>query len=302
VKYIELKVNLLKTLTDGLFELLDSLNVEGYYEILFDSSVPKKSEQIIRDDTHIYVYLNEEDLKSELSILIFLKSSSADKYFLERRSIETQDYEASYKEFYKPFLIGEKLLLIPSWEKNSDYLKNNSIEKDIKPLYLNPGLAFGTGHHETTKLMIRRLEVIIKKGESVLDVGTGSGILSIAAGLCGASKILAIDIDPNSVRSAETNWKENEIISSIDFTVKEGGFDHPEIANRNFSLALANITFAVISGNIAEISKIKTPHFLFSGIIFEKKGSAIELFKRNLGGNMVYLEELNEWLLIEWVR
>ncbi|MCE9499250.1 MAG: 50S ribosomal protein L11 methyltransferase [Leptospira sp.] len=302
MNYIELKVNLPKSVNDLFMELLGTLKVEGYYEILFDSSRPKKTNEILRDDTNISVYLNETDVLSELNILIFLKSYAGENYFLEKRNIETKDYEESYKEFYKPFMIGETLLLIPSWEKKSNEPENDSLKSGVKPLYLNPGLAFGTGHHETTKLMIRRLEKIIQKGDSILDVGTGSGILAIASALSGAGKVTALDIDLNSVRSAESNWKDNDNISVVDFKLFEGGFDHPAVLIEAYDLFLANITFAVISNNIKEIAKIKTSHFLFSGIISEKKDASFSLFKEHLGGNLIYIEELNDWLIIEWGR
>jgi ribosomal protein L11 methyltransferase len=166
---------------------------------------------------------------------------------------------------------------------------------------MNPGLAFGTGHHETTKLMLSRMSSLIKQGMTILDMGTGSGILSIGAGLLGAKKIIAIDIDPNAVRATEFNWKENDC-KGTEISILEGGFDSSEIFEFSYDLVLANITYAVISQNIKNITKIKTNRFLFSGIISEKKEESYNLFSNYMGGNLIYNESMDGWEIIEWSR
>lgn len=303
MRYKELKCNVSKEIAEVFTDFLDSIQPEGYYEVLFDSSLPKKEgEGIIRDDTNINVYLGEDDLEKELKIHIFLKTKIYD-FFIESRVVETREFEEAYKEFYKPFAVGEKFVLIPTWEKDSE--QGRELLKGLKdsiPLYMNPGLAFGTGHHETTKLMLSRMPNLIKPGMDILDMGTGSGILSIGAGLLGAKFILAIDIDPNAVRASEYNWSENQFPAETQFFLKEGGFDHPEIENYSFDLVLANITYAVISQNIERIAKIKSKHFLFSGIISEREKDSLDLFAKYIPGELLFLKEFNEWLVIEWKR
>ncbi|MDX1959799.1 MAG: 50S ribosomal protein L11 methyltransferase [Leptospiraceae bacterium] len=301
MKYQEVKVNLPKEIAEEFTEFLDSLQVEGYYEILFDSTIPKKEEEgIIRDNTHIHIYLPENDINKEIQILIFLKTNCNENYFLESRVVETKEFALAYQEFYKPFTIGESFSIIPIWEKDSE--KAQEISKDKIPLYINPGMAFGTGHHETTKLMLTRMQNVVQSKDSVIDLGTGSGILSIGAALLGAEFILAIDIDPNAVKACEYNWSENNFPSTKTIKILEGGFDHEEIFQHEFQVLLANITFAVISQNISRIKKIKTNRFLFSGIITEKKEDSMELFTKELGGKLVSLEEFNGWLMIDWKR
>jgi ribosomal protein L11 methyltransferase len=301
MKYIELKTNILKDFADEFIEFLDELQVEGYYEVLFDSSLPRpKDGSILRDDTNINIYLGEEDKEKELKILIFLKLKTNNNYFVESRVVETREFEEAYKEFYKPFKIGNKFCIIPIWEKESEEAKNIMSSESIN-LFMNPGLAFGTGHHETTKLMLSRMSLLIKQGMSILDMGTGSGILSIGAGLLGAKKIIAIDIDPNAVRATEFNWKENDC-KETEISILEGGFDSSEIFQFSYDLVLANITYAVISQNIKNITKIKTKRFLFSGIISEKKEESYNLFSSYLGGNLIYNESMDGWEIIEWAR
>ncbi len=301
MKYIELKTNILKDFADEFIEFLDELQVVGYYEVLFDSSLPRpKDGSILRDDTNINVYLGEDDKEKELKVLIFLKLKTNNNYFVESRVVETREFEEAYKEFYKPFKIGNLFCIIPIWEKESEEAKNLMSSGSIN-LFMNPGLAFGTGHHETTKLMLSRMSSLIKQGMTILDMGTGSGILSIGAGLLGAKKIIAIDIDPNAVRATEFNWKENDC-KGTEISILEGGFDSSEIFEFSYDLVLANITYAVISQNIKNITKIKTNRFLFSGIISEKKEESYNLFSNYMGGNLIYNESMDGWEIIEWSR
>ena len=302
MKYIELKTNIPKDLADDFTEFLDLLQVAGYYEVLFDSSLPRPNDgAIIRDDTMINVYLGEEDKEKEIKVHIFLKAKADNHFFLESRIVETREFEEAYKEFYKPFRIGKKFCVIPIWEKESEEA-NNVKGPGVLNLFMNPGLAFGTGHHETTKLMLSRMGDILTEGISVLDMGTGSGILSIGAGLLGAKKITAIDIDLNAVRATEFNWSENSCSKTTSILILEGGFDSPEILDSEYDIVLANITYAVISQNIKNIFKIKSNRFLFSGIITERKVDSINLFKDNLGGRLIYNESLDGWEIIEWER
>ncbi len=296
MKYIELKVNLPKDYAESFTEFLDILEVEGYYEILFDSSLPKPVGQILRDDTNIKVYLGELDLEKEIKINIFLKTLSIENIYIESRPIETKDYEEAYKEFYKPFQIGKDFWIVPVWEKETYPIGENKI------LYMNPGFAFGTGHHETTKLMLSRMQELDLVNSQILDLGTGSGILSIGAASLGAQKIVAIDIDSNAVRATEFNWTQNTFPQKIDFQVLQGSFDHADIFPSEYDLVLANITFAVISMNIEYLKNLKAKKFLFSGLIIEKKEDSLNLFETHLGGKLNYFEQFNDWILIEWIR
>ncbi|MCB1156317.1 MAG: 50S ribosomal protein L11 methyltransferase, partial [Leptospiraceae bacterium] len=229
------------------------------------------------------------------------KATVQTEYFLESRLIESKEYEEAYKEFYKPFDVGKTLRIIPTWEKKSEEIITQLKKDNRIPLFLNPGLAFGTGHHETTKLMIERMETAMKGVKSVLDMGTGSGVLGIAAAILGAKKICAIDIDSNAVEACKFNRNENSLDTSIDFSVYEGGFDHEKVP-LEYDLTLINITFAVISKNIENIKNIQTERILFSGLITEKREAAMELFTQKLGGNLLYEASLNDWILLDWKR
>ncbi|MDI7196852.1 50S ribosomal protein L11 methyltransferase [Leptospira santarosai] len=298
MKYREIILNIPKEIAEDFTAFLDEIGVAGYYEILFDREKPRSpQEEIISDDTKFRVYLAQEDRENETKILIFLKANAGESLFFESRWIETKEYEEAYKEFYKPFIVGF-YRVIPTWEKDTAL---GTTPEGIFPLLVNPGLAFGTGHHETTRLVLGRMGNLNLSGKKVADVGTGSGILSVAAARSGASSILAVDIDPNSVRSASFNRDENDIPSEI-LVVEEGGFDHEKIQEQTWDLLIANITFAVLKANIQKIASIKTDHFLFSGIITERREEFLKLLKDSVGGENVFSQEDAGWELIEWKR
>lgn len=301
MKYKEVRVSIPKDFAEEFSAYLEEWQVAGYYEILFDREEARKpGEEIISDHTPIRVYLAEEDGESELKILVYLQTVAAGNSFAESRWIETKEYEEAYKEFYKPFSVGV-FWVVPTWEKE-DWEKKSSPEKDSSiPVYINPGLAFGTGHHETTRLVLSRLGDLDLKGKKVADIGTGSGILSVAASKLGTSRILAVDIDPNAVRSSVFNRDENGISESLLF-VDEGGFDHEGVSEEEFDLCVANITFAVLKANMEKIAALHTDHFLFSGVITERKSEFLELLSQYVGGSLLHEASWNGWELIEWSR
>ncbi|MGQ2871713.1 50S ribosomal protein L11 methyltransferase, partial [Leptospira santarosai] len=154
MKYREIILNIPKEIAEDFTAFLDEIGVAGYYEILFDREKPRSpQEEIISDDTKFRVYLAQEDRENETKILIFLKANAGESLFFESRWIETKEYEEAYKEFYKPFIVGS-YRVIPTWEKDTAL---GTTPEGIFPLLVNPGLAFGTGHHETTRLVLGRM-------------------------------------------------------------------------------------------------------------------------------------------------
>ncbi len=128
------------------------------------------------------------------------------------RLVDEEEWATAWKAYYKPLKVSDKLTIKPLWEEYEAAEGEHVIE-------LDPGMAFGTGTHPTTALCLRALESIVKGGEDVIDVGTGSGILSIGAIKLGAKRVLALDLDPVAVRSAKENVVLNGLADEI--TVKE---------------------------------------------------------------------------------
>lgn len=141
----------------------------------------------------------------------------------------TEDDWQEWRRFFKPVLVSKRVVIKPTWEEYQ--LKKNELIVEI-----DPGMAFGTGTHETTRLCIQLLDNIIKGGETVFDVGTGSGILAIAAAKLGAAKVLGIDNDERSVLVAA----ENVELNSVNEKVSISGIPLPEIEGL-FDIVVANI-------------------------------------------------------------
>ena len=186
-------------------------------------------------------------------------------------SLQDADWENNWKQYYKPMEIGERLLVIPQWEQEDPKVRK-ALEGGRVPLILEPGLTFGTGSHATTRLCLTALERHIHGGEKVLDLGCGSGILSIAALKLGAASALAVDIDDKCLDVAYENAAMNGIGRDT-YTVKVGDILSDETLRAEigggYDVVLANIVADVIIGLGPMVRSLLRENgvFLCSGII-----------------------------------
>ena len=179
-------------------------------------------------------------------------------------NVEDADWENNWKQYYKPMEIGERLLVIPQWEEADP--------GDRAPLYLDPGLTFGTGAHATTRLCLTALEGLVRGGERVLDLGCGSGILSVAALRLGAGSALAVDIDDKCRDAARENAGLNGIgPERLDILVGNLLTDEAVAAKigGGYDVVLANIVADVIIALAPRVRGLLNPGgtFLCSGVI-----------------------------------
>ena len=206
---------------------------------------------------------------------------------------EDKDWINNWKTFFKPFRAADDIVIKPTWE---EYKK----EKDSDILIeIDPGIAFGTGSHETTKLCIQALDKYVKTGDSVLDVGCGSGILSIAALKLGAKHATAIDIDEVAVKVAAENMAVNHIPSS-DYTLYDGDLISNAFlkvkAGTGHDIVVANILADVI----IPLTGVVKPHlkkgglYITSGIIDTKEAEVREALIEN-GFEILDVTYMKEW-------
>ena len=181
---------------------------------------------------------------------------------LEHQSVHEQDWAENWKKYYKPFRAGEHLVIKPSWEPYEAQAGDLVLE-------LDPGMAFGTGTHETTFMCMEQLERYIKPGCRAIDVGCGSGILALAAAKLGAADVLAIDLDELAVKVAHENTQKNGLADVV--RVKHG--DLLENSEEKADVIVANIIADVICYLCGPAKRHLLPGgvFICSGIIRERE-------------------------------
>ena len=160
-----------------------------------------------RDTVIIHMYLEPGASPVETLALIQARMEAAGiAYTVETEGVEQEDWQNGWRKYYHPMDIGKRLAIVPSWQE---------YDTDRVKLILDPGLAFGTGGHETTSLCLEALDERVRGGERVLDIGTGSGILAIAALKLGAGSAEGVDIDPVAVRTAGENAALNGVADKL---------------------------------------------------------------------------------------
>ena len=205
------------------------------------------------------------------------------------------DWATSWQKYYKPLAVGEKLYIVPEWERE------NAPAEGKTPVYLNPGLTFGTGSHASTQLCLAGLEATLKPGDSVLDLGCGSGILSIAALVLGADHAVAVDIDPKAVDVAYENAALNGI-GKDRYTVRAGDVIADkalvaELGQEKYKLVLANIVADVIIPLAPRAVELmdEDGYFLCSGII-DTRCEEVKAALEKAGMTDIVKREKNGWV------
>lgn len=214
------------------------------------------------------------------------------------RELAEEDWANAWKDHYHPFRVGQRLWIRPSWETNGE---GEPAQPGDITLVLDPGMAFGTGLHPTTQGCLQAIERLTTPGASVLDVGTGSGILAIAAAQLGATRIAAFDTDELAVRATKANATENGVSDRIQ--VWEGELD--SVRGRGigptFDLVLANILAPVLVRLLKENGLLgyvaPTGHLVLSGIILEQGPDVVRAVEE-AGGRVIETLELGDWLTL----
>jgi ribosomal protein L11 methyltransferase len=230
------------------------------------------------------------NLLEELNGFLVSLSEFFDNYYAKINlcQLKEADWANAWKQYFKPQRVSERFVIVPSWE---DY----SSEKDDLIIELDPGMAFGTGSHPTTMMCIKALEKHLKPDIKVVDVGTGSGILAIAAAKLGAARVEAIDLDALAVRVAKLNVEANGLAEHIG--VKQANLLEQTLGSCD--LIIANI----IADVIIEMAEAAFGHlgdgglFIASGIIDSKQAKVIEHLQK-LGFSLLETLEEREWRTI----
>jgi ribosomal protein L11 methyltransferase len=203
-----------------------------------------------------------EEIKQAINNLL-LYDIDIGKNKITISEINEEEWATAWKKYYNPVKISEKFTIVPTWEVYEP------VSSDELIIELDPGMAFGTGTHPTTVMCIQALEKYVKPGDTVIDVGTGSGILSIAAAMLGAKSVRALDLDPVAVDSAKLNVKLNKVQHIV--TVSQNNLlDH---IDERANIIVANILAEIILRFVDDAYRLleKDGYFITSGIIQAKK-------------------------------
>ena len=211
--------------------------------------------------------------------------------------LEEKDWAHAWKENYHPFRIGRRIWIRPSWYENDQSPDGNKAAADDIILVMDPGMAFGTGLHPTTQTCLIALEDTVQPGDTVLDVGTGTGILAIAAAKLGASRITAVDTDVLAVKASTENARINH--ASAMLSVWQG--DLSSVPRKQWDIVVVNILAPVII-NLLEngglLSYIKPGgRLIMSGIIDEQKPD-VEAAVVAAGGTIISRLHRRDWVTL----
>lgn len=234
-----------------------------------------------KDKTKVLLHVYADEHTSVENCIAFVSdrfSSENITYEVEIKHVDEEDYANSWKQYYKPIKIGNRVVIVPEWEP---YEKADG---EIT-VTLNPGMAFGTGTHETTSMCIEALQDIVFEGDEVLDIGCGSGILSVTALLCGANRADATDIDRNAVNVAYENAELNGVKDRLHATEDNilSAESPIRTAGKKYNVVIANIVADVIIEICGFVKTLIKPYgcFVASGIISERLDDVVKAMNDN---------------------
>lgn len=254
---------------------------------LIDEELRKKD----RSAAIIHIYVEPTDNPAEA--LAFLRerlTAAGIPHTLAAETVREEDWAHNWKKFFKPLPVGERLLVCPSWEEAGDAAKGRAV------LRIDPGMAFGTGGHDTTRLVLETLQKHLKAGDTLLDVGCGSGILGIAGCLLGAASALLVDIDALAVKTAVENGKMNGLCAPR-YTVVLG--DLVDKVSGQFDVITANIVADAIIALSPAVEPFLKPDgvYIVSGIIDTREADVLPALKA-AGFAVVERHEHGGWVCL----
>lgn len=258
----------------------------------------------------IRVYVSDDDegilqTESVEAMVKRLQSIDADELgfspatlHLQKKRILEEDWANAWREFYHPMKIGERLFLCPEWEDTQD-LEGRVLMR------MEPGLVFGTGEHQTTQLCLEALERNIQSGVRVLDLGCGSGILSVAALLLGAKEVLAVDVAADARATVYANAELNAL-SPDTISVEIGDYLQDKlmwqriVENGPYDIVVSNIVADVLIATAPRLKSIMTDKALWIGSgIIEERLSDVEVAAENAGLKIENITKKDDWCAIE---
>lgn len=263
---------------------------QGAWEIAHIDLIDEELLEKNRDESIIHVYIEEGNNPAEaVSFISERLSAEGISFKIETDGCSEEDWADKWKAFFKPTAVGDRLFVRPIWIDDYD-------SGDRVVLNIEPGAAFGTGTHETTRLCLETLDKIIKDGDTVLDIGCGSGILAIASMLLGAKEGFGVDIDPLAVKTAKENGEMNNLREpELSFVCG----DLADKVTKQYDVVVANIVADIImlfSTQVRAFMK-QGAKFIASGII-DSRADEVVASLQNAGLTIEERIEKNGWVCL----
>lgn len=295
MKYIEMTINTSKDKKDIIEGILFDYGIYTTEEI--SSDIVDELDQDEKDWDFIdYPLLNSsedvfairvypENMEDANNLKAELSEKKLGQCLVEEK--DDEDWANNWKKYYKPLEIGEKLAIVPEWE---DYDNDNRVV-----IKINPGMAFGTGTHESTYMCLNLLEKYVKKDDDIFDIGCGSGILAIAGLKLGAKKALLVDIDEKCIDASHENADLNDLEDKME--IKKGNL--LDVVKGRADLIVSNIIAEIIVDEIKNLKNHmdKGGILITSGIIKERRQMVIHALEEN-GFEIIDELEKNNWVAI----
>lgn len=287
--------------TEFLTEISNGISVDYSMDIMksgvedFDNKFRLNPDDYPDSDIRLTVYYDEsvsvDEKISQIESFVRETTNLSDKEDVKitQTVVQETDWENEWKKYFHSFRVSDTFVIVPSWE-----LDDHEIKLDDRLIKLDPGMAFGTGDHPTTSMCLKYIEKIVKPEHKIIDVGTGSGILTIGAHLMGARDLTATDIDELSLKVAKENLVSNDIdgvdVHSADLLKNE---------TSKYDIVIANILAHVIEMMITDAYDCINPggYFISSGIIVEKRDDILAQLKET-GFTVLEILEDNGWVSI----
>lgn len=287
--------------TEFLTEISNGISVDYSMDIMksgvedFDNKFRLNPDDYPDSDIRLTVYYDEsvsvDEKISQIESFVRETTNLSDKEDVKitQTVVQETDWENEWKKYFHSFRVSDTFVIVPSWE-----LDDHEIKLDDRLIKLDPGMAFGTGDHPTTSMCLKYIEKIVKPEHKIIDVGTGSGILTIGAHLMGARDLTATDIDELSLKVAKENLELNDIdgvdVHSADLLKNE---------TSKYDIVIANILAHVIEMMITDAYDCINPggYFISSGIIVEKRDDILAQLKET-GFTVLEILEDSGWVSI----
>ena len=253
-----------------------------------EGEVPGQRRATIR--TFMPLDASAAERRSRIDVAVRLLSGLAPVSDLAERVLPEEEWRDAWKKHFKPLRIGRRVMVRPTWSTGKP-------AEGEATIWLDPGMAFGTGHHPTTRMCIEQIERTMTPGARVLDVGCGSGILSIASARLGASEVLGIDIDPAAARVAEQNGRKNGVDARLTFAA--GSLPNPKARTGSFDLGVANISAKVFSEIAPElVASLRPGGVLISSGVLVENSDRVQRALSDAGAAITHVATEEGWVTL----